>query len=91
MSYQAPLIEDIASEEAVDTTSSQILLSRGVARSDARPVVSVQSQPAVSTSLVFESASAHFMSLGYPACSSVAGEVSNTEQPGEEPPLHLHI
>jgi hypothetical protein len=86
VTYQAPLIEDIASEEAADTTSSQILLSRGVACSDARPIQSTQAYQSVSTSLAFESGSTHVMSLGYAACSSVSGEDSTVDLQGERSP-----
>lgn len=89
VSQPLPLIDEIASEEANSTTSSQILLSRGVARSDARPVVSTKVHPKVSTSLVYESGSMHAMSLSQAAYSSASDDDSVRGLQGKvEPPSH---
>jgi hypothetical protein len=74
VSYHSTLIRDVASSlEAVDTTSSQIFLSRGVAGAEKEPESSPQDTFPPTLVSIFESDDRHIMTIGEPACSSLMG------------------
>ena len=87
VSYHSTLICDVAaSSEAVDTTSSQIFLSRGVAGPDAEPDSSPQGPFPAPLVSIFESEDRHIMTIGEPARSSLISvhrRICSADQHGE--------
>ncbi|KAG0651194.1 Calcium permeable stress-gated cation channel 1 [Hyphodiscus hymeniophilus] len=63
LSYHSTTFESASTQEANDTTSSQIFLSRGVAGSDSDPSTPLNGSSVVVSS-TFESSSRHILSLG---------------------------
>ena len=62
--YHSTIFGIASTQEAVDTTSSQIFLSRGVAGSESENAAPPHSDPSPSVASVFESSSRHAMTLG---------------------------
>lgn len=75
ISYHSTLFSDLAAlPAAIDKTSSQIFLSRGVAEAQAEPAPYPPASPVLVTS-IFESASTHIMTVGEAASSSIVGSL----------------
>jgi hypothetical protein len=75
VSYHSTLVDKPTSaKEAVDKTSSQILLSRGIAGPESESDLSPHQRDATSVVSIFESDSKHIMTLSEP--SSVVHSIS---------------
>lgn len=89
VSYNSTTFDIASAQEAIDTTSSQIFLSRGVAGSESENAAPPHSGSPPSAASVFESRSRHGMILGESArpaafvrshqASSLADETSKWE------------
>lgn len=73
--FHSTLISDIGScDGATVNTSSQIFLSRGVADADSEPVISTPPTSTTTVASIFESDSAHIMTLGDAAAQTVSSQ-----------------
>lgn len=75
VSYHSTIIREVASEEAADTTSSQIFLSRGVAGSTQTATsLDLPAHPTLVTT-ISETTSRHIMTLGDAASATKSSKV----------------